>query len=437
MLRDILFQLLYGLMGSWTAYLISILYVEYRTRKARDKVDFRNHVIQWFKVIEGLLETHWRKVGLVFNCTFLLFGFVIRSIHYANTMSLSTGPQIHSQSIHYSLNAHLYVATMMVSLYAECRCMASTEKVLGELSHPNVVAWNAMVTTYFRSGDIAGAGQVFDQMPVRNITTWNLMLARYMKGGNPGEARILFREIEGKDQVSWNTMIVGFASHCYFEEAFGLFRELMRERISVILQNITSLLTFFIIRFIVEWRVALLILATFPLIVLANFAQQLSLKGFAGDTAKAHAKTSMIAGEGVSNIRTVAAFNAQSKILSLFQQDLRITQRHSLNCSQISGSLFGFSQLIALYGLEALILWYGAHLVCSGASTFSRVMKVYFVVLVVTANSVAETVSLAPEIVRGGESTRSVFSIINSSTRVDSDDPEVEPVDSIRGEIKL
>ena len=33
-------------MGSWTAYLISVLYVEYRTRKEREKVDFRNHVIQ-------------------------------------------------------------------------------------------------------------------------------------------------------------------------------------------------------------------------------------------------------------------------------------------------------------------------------------------------------------------------------------------------------
>ncbi|RRT78744.1 hypothetical protein B296_00017715 [Ensete ventricosum] len=46
MLSGILFQLFYGLMGSWTAYLISALYVEYRTRKEREKVDFRNHVIQ-------------------------------------------------------------------------------------------------------------------------------------------------------------------------------------------------------------------------------------------------------------------------------------------------------------------------------------------------------------------------------------------------------
>ncbi|KAJ6843704.1 ABC transporter B family member 19-like [Iris pallida] len=207
------------------------------------------------------------------------------------------------------------------------------------------------------------------------------------------------------------------------------------DRISVILQNMTSLITSFVLGFIVEWRVALLILATFPLLVLANFAQQLSLKGFAGDTAKAHAKTSMIAGEGVSNIRTVAAFNAQAKILSLFCHELRIPQLRSLRRSQMSGLLFGLSQL-SLYASEALILWYGAHLVHSGASTFSKVIKV-FVVLVITANSVAETVSLAPEIIRGGESIRSVFSILNRATRIDPDDPESDPVDTIRGEIEL
>ncbi|XP_059670315.1 ABC transporter B family member 19-like [Cornus florida] len=207
------------------------------------------------------------------------------------------------------------------------------------------------------------------------------------------------------------------------------------ERISVILQNMTSLLTSFIVAFIVEWRVSLLILATFPLIVLANFAQQLSLKGFAGDTAKAHAKTSMIAGEGVSNIRTVAAFNAQEKTLSLFCHELRVPQLQSLRRSQSSGLLFGLSQL-ALYASEALILWYGAHLVRKGVSTFSKVIKV-FVVLVITANSVAETVSLAPEIIRGGESVGSIFSVLDRSTRIDSDDPEAEPVESIRGEIEL
>uniref|UniRef100_A0ACD5USD1 Uncharacterized protein n=1 Tax=Avena sativa TaxID=4498 RepID=A0ACD5USD1_AVESA len=207
------------------------------------------------------------------------------------------------------------------------------------------------------------------------------------------------------------------------------------ERISVILQNMTSLLVSFVVGFFIEWRVAILILVTFPLLVLANFAQQLSMKGFAGDTAKAHAKTSMIAGEGVSNIRTVAAFNAQDKILSLFCSELRVPQAHSLRRSQISGALYGLSQL-SLYASEALILWYGAHLVRHHVSTFSKVIKV-FVVLVITANSVAETVSLAPEIVRGGESIRSVFAILNNRTRIDPDEPDTEQVESVRGEIEL
>jgi auxin influx carrier (AUX1 LAX family) len=87
MASGIAFQLFYGLMGSWTAYLISVLYVEYRTRKEREKVDFRNHVIQWFEVLHGLLGSHWRNVGLFFNCTFLLFGSVIQLIACARYTS--------------------------------------------------------------------------------------------------------------------------------------------------------------------------------------------------------------------------------------------------------------------------------------------------------------------------------------------------------------
>ncbi|XP_062204893.1 auxin transporter-like protein 3 [Phragmites australis] len=86
MLSGILFQIFYGVMGSWTAYLISILYLEYRTRKERDKVDFRNHVIQWFEVLDGLLGRHWRNAGLAFNCTFLLFGSVIQLIGCASNI---------------------------------------------------------------------------------------------------------------------------------------------------------------------------------------------------------------------------------------------------------------------------------------------------------------------------------------------------------------
>lgn len=46
MLSGIVLQIFYGILGSWTAYLISILYVEYRSRKEKENVSFKNHVIQ-------------------------------------------------------------------------------------------------------------------------------------------------------------------------------------------------------------------------------------------------------------------------------------------------------------------------------------------------------------------------------------------------------
>jgi auxin influx carrier (AUX1 LAX family) len=36
--------------------------------------------LQWFEVLDGLLGPYWKLIGLVFNCTFLLFGSVIQLI---------------------------------------------------------------------------------------------------------------------------------------------------------------------------------------------------------------------------------------------------------------------------------------------------------------------------------------------------------------------
>nr|KYP35359.1 Auxin transporter-like protein 2 [Cajanus cajan] len=63
--------------------------MEYRSRKEKENVNFKNHVIQWFEVLDGLLGLYWKAVGLAFNCTFLLFGSVIQLIGCASTSGKS------------------------------------------------------------------------------------------------------------------------------------------------------------------------------------------------------------------------------------------------------------------------------------------------------------------------------------------------------------
>jgi ATP-binding cassette, subfamily B (MDR/TAP), member 1 len=82
-------------------------------------------------------------------------------------------------------------------------------------------------------------------------------------------AAILRNEVGWFDEEENNSSLV--AAHLAVDAADV--KSAIAERISVILQNMTSLMTSFVVGFIIEWRVAILILATFPLLVLANFAQ--------------------------------------------------------------------------------------------------------------------------------------------------------------------
>ncbi|GFY82093.1 transmembrane amino acid transporter family protein [Actinidia rufa] len=54
--------------------------------RRKRNVSFKNHVIQWFEVLDGLLGPYWKAAGLAFNCTFLLFGSVIQLIACASNI---------------------------------------------------------------------------------------------------------------------------------------------------------------------------------------------------------------------------------------------------------------------------------------------------------------------------------------------------------------
>ncbi|ESQ27692.1 hypothetical protein EUTSA_v10018254mg [Eutrema salsugineum] len=165
------------------------------------------------------------RKGLVFPDSFS-FAFVVKAA--ASFQSLRTGFQMHCQALKHGLDSHLFVATTLISLYGECRCVEFARKVFNEMRQPNLVAWNAVVTACFRGNDVAAAKEIFDKMLVRDHMSWNVMLAGYTKAGELESAKRVFSEMPLKDDVSWSTMIVGFAHNGSFNEAFSYFKELRR-----------------------------------------------------------------------------------------------------------------------------------------------------------------------------------------------------------------
>ncbi|KAL6859205.1 hypothetical protein ACP4OV_018207 [Aristida adscensionis] len=213
-------------------------------------------------------------------------------------------------------------------------------------------------------------------------------------------------------------------------------RSAIGDRISVIVQNSALMLVACTAGFVLQWRLALVLLAVFPLVVGATVLQKMFMKGFSGDLEAAHARATQIAGEAVGNVRTVAAFNAEGKITGLFEANLRGPLRRCFWKGQIAGSGYGVAQFL-LYASYALGLWYAAWLVKHGVSDFSRTIRV-FMVLMVSANGAAETLTLAPDFIKGGRAMHSVFETIDRKTEVEPDDVDAAPVpERPRGEVEL
>ncbi|KAJ6803456.1 PGP1 isoform X1 [Iris pallida] len=213
-------------------------------------------------------------------------------------------------------------------------------------------------------------------------------------------------------------------------------RSAIGDRISVIVQNSALMLVACTAGFVLQWRLALVLVAVFPIVVAATVLQKMFMKGFSGDLEAAHAKATQIAGEAVSNVRTVAAFNSESKITQLFAANLESPLRRSFWKGQIAGSGFGIAQFL-LYASYALGLWYASYLVKHGISDFSKTIRV-FMVLMVSANGAAETLTLAPDFIKGGRAMKSVFEVIDRKTEIEPDDADAAPVpERLRGDVEL
>ncbi|PRQ27245.1 putative xenobiotic-transporting ATPase [Rosa chinensis] len=214
-----------------------------------------------------------------------------------------------------------------------------------------------------------------------------------------------------------------------------LVRSALADRLSTIVQIVSLAVTAFVIAFTLSWRIAAVVVATLPLLIGASIAEQLFLKGFGGDYNSAYAKATSLAHEAIANIRTVAVFGAEDRISLQFASELNQPNKKAVLRGHISGFCYGLSQFFAFCSY-ALGLWYASVLIKHKNSNFGDIMK-SFMVLIVTAMCIAETLALAPDIVKGSQALGLIFGILNRETAIHSNDPTSNVVADIRGDIEF
>uniref|UniRef100_A0A0C9RIA8 TSA: Wollemia nobilis Ref_Wollemi_Transcript_18635_3947 transcribed RNA sequence n=1 Tax=Wollemia nobilis TaxID=56998 RepID=A0A0C9RIA8_9CONI len=210
---------------------------------------------------------------------------------------------------------------------------------------------------------------------------------------------------------------------------------LVVDRLTILIQNASLIITALTIAFIEQWRITLVVMATYPLLVIAQMSERFFMEGYAGNLSKAYLKANMVAAEAVSNIRTVAAFCAEEKVIDLFSRQLEEPRKRSFRRGQIAGICYGTAQF-CMFSSYGLALWYSSTLIRDYKASFGSVMKT-FMVLIVTALSMAESLAMAPDIIKGTEAVSSVFEIVDRKSEIPPDDPAGEDLPHVDGHIEL
>ncbi|XP_043700621.1 ABC transporter B family member 20-like [Telopea speciosissima] len=212
-------------------------------------------------------------------------------------------------------------------------------------------------------------------------------------------------------------------------------RAAFSNRLSIFIQDTAAVVVAVLIGMLLEWRLALVALATLPILIVSAIAQKLWLAGFSRGIQEMHRKASLVLEDAVRNIYTVVAFCAGNKVMELYRFQLGKIFRQSLIHGMAIGFAFGFSQFL-LFACNALLLWYTAISVKRGYMDLPTAIKEYMVFSFATF-ALVEPFGLAPYILKRRKSLISVFEIIDRVPKIDSDDNSGLKPPNVYGSIEL
>ncbi|KAH7676289.1 Xenobiotic-transporting ATPase protein [Dioscorea alata] len=212
-------------------------------------------------------------------------------------------------------------------------------------------------------------------------------------------------------------------------------RGLVGDALSLLVQNITTLVTGLVIAFAASWQLSLIILALIPIIGINGYVQFKFLKGFSEDAKMKYEEASQVATDAVGSIRTVASFSAEDKVMDLYKKKCEAPTKAGVRQGIVSGIGFGLSFFL-LYCVYALCFYAGARLVGDGKTTFGKVFRV-FLALSMAAVGVSQSSSLAPDSSKAKTATASVFSILDRKSKIDPSDESGMTLEVVKGNIEF
>nr|GME09659.1 ABC transporter B family member 19-like [Ipomoea batatas] len=210
---------------------------------------------------------------------------------------------------------------------------------------------------------------------------------------------------------------------------------IISDRMSVIVQCISSIVIATTVSMRVDWRMGLVAWAVMPCHFIGGLIQAKSAKGFSGDSSAAHSEVVSLASESAANIKTVVSFCHEEHVV----EKARVSLQPQLHRSRKESIKFGIIQgtSLCLWNIaHAVALWYTTLLVQRNQSSFLNAIRSYQI-FSLTVPSITELWTLIPTVLSAIGILKPVFKTLDRRTQIEPDKPEDSSSESIKGEVEF
>jgi len=206
-------------------------------------------------------------------------------------------------------------------------------------------------------------------------------------------------------------------------------------QIGLIVSAISSVGSAMVIAFYFGWKLAFVVVAFLPLIVLSGVVQAQLMTGSARRDKDSMEEASVVVSEAIEAIRTVAALNKEMYFVEQYDEVLLKPYKEAKYNAFVYGLTFGIANSIIFFAYAASFR-FGGYLVARGEMEFQYVFRV-FSAIVFAGTALGRASNYAPDYAKARTSAARVFKLLDRVPLIDSYSKHGEKWNNFNGNIEF
>ncbi|WBW75142.1 leptomycin transmembrane transporter Pmd1 [Schizosaccharomyces osmophilus] len=194
-------------------------------------------------------------------------------------------------------------------------------------------------------------------------------------------------------------------------------------------QIFTNIISVSILSLATGWKLALVTLATSPVMIMAGYYRVAALNRIQSKLSTAYKSSAAYACESTSAIRTVASLTRESNVYEIYCTSLVQPGRETAVSSLISGLFFSASQAVTFL-VNALAFWYGATLMRRGEYNLAQ-FYTCFIAIVFGIQQAGQFLGFAGDFTKAKSSAGSIKHLCDSRPKIDTWSEEGRKIESL------